>query len=60
MSTVSSLFFTRFLHRRKADATFSSVCGLCLETVATAPDEEALEMDELAHRCPRLDYGQAS
>ena len=40
MSNPRSIRFSQFFHRRNADATIDSICGVCFLTVASAMNEE--------------------
>jgi hypothetical protein len=53
MSDIRSVHFHQFFRRRIANSSFDSICGLCFQTVATAPDKEVLESMEAAHSCLR-------
>jgi hypothetical protein len=52
MSNLGSIRFYQFFHRRNADATIDSICGLCFNTAASALSEEELRAQEAHHRCP--------
>lgn len=52
MSNLRSIHFTQFFHRRNADATIDSICGLCFNTAASAMNVDELRAREAHHRCP--------
>ena len=52
MSNLKSIRFSQFFHRRNADATIDSICGLCFQTAASAMNVDELRAQEAHHRCP--------
>ena len=56
MSNLRNIYFTQFFHRTNADSTIDSICGLCLNTVASVIKEEELRVQEANHQCS--DRGQ--
>ena len=60
MSNLRNIYFSQFFHRRNPDATIDSICGVCFETIATAVDRAALEMEELTHYCPGARFSKGT
>ncbi len=52
MSNARSIYFSQFFHRKNADATIDSICGLCFQTIASSMKEDELRAPEVSHRCP--------
>ena len=52
MSNLKTIRYSQFFHRRNADATIDSICGVCFLTVASAMNEEEVRAQEAYHRCP--------
>lgn len=42
---------SKFVHRRKADATFDSICLQCFVIVDSGNEEEDLDVSEYIHTC---------
>jgi hypothetical protein len=52
MSNLKTIRYSQFFHRRNADATIDSICGVCFLTVSSAVNEEEVRAQEAYHRCP--------
>ena len=51
MSRANGPPFRQFFHRINPDLSMDSICGFCLLTAATAPNETALRTIESSHQC---------